>query len=219
MQSSRKDNFRKFRQFVIDQDHPCLMAQSVFRGSKLNFHEYKGFGTAANAGIMLKSLDRYLASIDLFSNDVYSFIAAFPEDRIHDEMEFEEKLWKQLHHLHKLDEFPWDPKVDKDPDKSNFSFSLRGHAFYVIGMHPDSSRKARQSPFPAMVFNLHSQFEKLREMGVYDSLKQHIRTRDLELQGSINPMLADFGHDSEARQYSGREVDRQWKCPFHHKNE
>ena len=34
------------------------------------------------------------------------------------------------------------------------------------------------------------------------------------LSGSINPMLARHGESSEARQYSGRVVDEDWKCPL-----
>ncbi|MEP6902345.1 MAG: YqcI/YcgG family protein, partial [Actinomycetota bacterium] len=30
-----------------------------------------------------------------------------------------------------------------------------------------------------------------------------------------NPNLSDFGTQSEARQYSGRAVEHEWKCPFH----
>ncbi len=65
-----------------------------------------------------------------------------------------------------------------------------------------------------MVFNLHAQFETLREMGRYDRLRETVLERDLALNGSTNPMLARFGEISEARQYSGRVVDGQWKCPF-----
>jgi FPC/CPF motif-containing protein YcgG len=39
--------------------------------------------------------------------------------------------------------------------------------------------------------------------------------RDLRLQGSLNPNLSDFGKKSDARQYSGRAVEANWKCPFH----
>ena len=52
-------------------------------------------------------------------------------------------------------------------------------------------------------------------MGVYDKVKKRIRSRDKELQGSINPVLRDFGTDSETKQYSGREVESNWKYPFH----
>jgi len=38
------------------------------------------------------------------------------------------------------------------------------------------------------------------------------------VQGSLNPNLADFGERSEARQYSGREVEEHWRCPFHRAN-
>jgi len=52
-------------------------------------------------------------------------------------------------------------------------------------------------------------------MGTYQKVRDRIRDRDVALQGSINPMLEDFGNNSEAKQYSGRKVDKEWKCPFH----
>tara|TARA_R110002124_G_scaffold254044_2_gene419466 strand:- start:4131 stop:4460 length:330 start_codon:yes stop_codon:yes gene_type:complete len=104
--------------------------------------------------------------------------------------------------------------VSNDPADSNFSFSIAGKAFYIVGMHPKSSRMARQAPFPAMVFNLHAQFEKLRDMNVYKRVRNRIRDRDIKLQGNINPVLEDFGVESEAKQYSGRYVGKEWKCPY-----
>ena len=44
-----------------------------------------------------------------------------------------------------------------------------------------------------------------------------IRARDMAFQGSLNPVLKNFGESSEARQYSGRAVPDDWKCPFHAK--
>ena len=85
---------------------------------------------------------------------------------------------------------------------------------YVIGMHPKASRLARTRPYPTMVFNLHEQFDRLRARGKFEMMKQTIRTRDMTLQGSINPMLASFGDSSEARQYSGQAVPENWACPF-----
>src|SRR5690606_27133649 len=111
-----------------------------------------------------------------------------------------------------------DAEVDSDPESDHFSFSLGGKAFYIIGMHPNSSRFARRSPRPTMVFNLHRQFEELRNMGAFEKIRDTIRERDKNLQGSVNPMLHDFGHNREAPQYSGRQVDESWKCPFHQKN-
>lgn len=65
-----------------------------------------------------------------------------------------------------------------------------------------------------MVFNLHDQFEQLRSQNRYDKLRDTILGRDMALAGSLNPMLARHGTLSAARQYSGRAVGDDWKCPF-----
>lgn len=206
-----------FEDFVVGKDHPCVMAQSVFIQNKDEFHVYKNFGSLDTAKHILEDLKGYLDNYDFESNDFYSFIAAFEGEDQMDEKQFEEKLWQQLQHIHLVDEAKWDAEVSKDPEDNNFSFSILGKAFYLVGMHPGSSRMARQAPFPVMVFNLHWQFERLRQMGAYTNVRDKIRERDTELQGSINPMLQDFGSKSEASQYSGRAVGEDWKCPFHHK--
>lgn len=216
--SVKQGNMRSlFENFVVGKDHPCVMAQSVFIQEKDVFQVYKDFGSARTAGKIINDLERYLDSYDFESNDFYSFIAAFEGEDQMDENQFEQKLWQQLQKIHDIDEVEWDPEVSGKPEDDNFSFSILGKAFYVIGMHPGSSRKARQAPFPVLVFNLHWQFEKLRQMGAYANVRDKIRERDAELQGTINPMLQDFGEKSEAAQYSGRAVGEDWKCPFHHK--
>jgi FPC/CPF motif-containing protein YcgG len=68
------------------------------------------------------------------------------------------------------------------------------------------------------VFNPRAQFERLRAEGTFERLRTVVRERDLEVQGSLNPNLADFGEQSEARQYSGRATEPQWRCPFHRKD-
>ena len=65
-----------------------------------------------------------------------------------------------------------------------------------------------------MVFNLHDQFETLRAEGRYDKLSASILGRDLAVAGSVNPMLANHGSVSGARQYSGRVVETGWRCPY-----
>ena len=110
----------------------------------------------------------------------------------------------------------WDPGVSDDPADPRFSFSFAGTALFVIGLHPGASRLARRFPWPALVFNPHRQFERLRRQGRFDRLRDRIRARDAAVQGTINPNLADFGEQSEARQYSGRDTTTAaWTCPFH----
>jgi FPC/CPF motif-containing protein YcgG len=69
-------------------------------------------------------------------------------------------------------------------------------------------------PLPLLVFNMHEQFVALRAHGGYERMRDTIRRRDEELQGSINPMVSDHGESSEARQYSGRNLDHSWQAPF-----
>lgn len=80
--------------------------------------------------------------------------------------------------LSSLDKVSWDHQVESNPAHKEFSFSLLGKSFYIVGMHPKSSRLARQIPYPALVFNLHWQFEKLREMGTYSYIRNKIRKRE-----------------------------------------
>ena len=218
--SDEEGNLRSaFEDFIIGKDHPCIMAQSVVSQEQVDFHSYGELGTRTAAEDIIQDIKSYLGKYDFESNDFYTFVAAFKKPEGLTEEEFERLLWQQLQYIHEEDELPWDEEVSSDPDTSNFSFSIAGKAFYVVGMHPQSSRKARQSPFPLLVFNLHWQFERLRGMGAFHNVRDKIRERDISLQGSVNPMLEDFGQRSEARQYSGREVGTEWKCPFHHKKE
>lgn len=211
---SSKDQFKKF---IIEDDHPCIMSKTVFGLESYELNTYKGLGSARAASKLLDDLKVYLEDYDFSTNEFFSFIAVFDDASDYTEEEFEGLLWKQLQQIHCLDDKDWDETVSSDPKNKTFSFSILGKAFYIIGMHPNSARNTRKSPRPALVFNLHFQFEKLREMGVYNRIRDTIRKRDVQKNGSVNPMLVDFGNKSEAAQYSGREVRENWECPFKHK--
>ncbi|WP_405198434.1 guanitoxin biosynthesis heme-dependent pre-guanitoxin N-hydroxylase GntA [Christiangramia sp. LLG6405-1] len=205
----------KFEHWILEEDHPCIMAQTVFSQEHVKTKQYGQLGDPLQTEALLKDLKNYIAEYDFETNDFKSFIAVFPESNIATEDEFERLLWKQLEEIEKIDTKDWDPSVTKDPEHDNFSFSIAGRSFYIVGMHPNSSRQARRSPYPSIAFNLHVQFEKLREMGAYEKVRDKIRARDKELQGSMNPMLEDFGSSSEAKQYSGKATEDDWVCPFH----
>lgn len=134
-----------------------------------------------------------------------------------DEAAFERAMWTRIQSFADKDHWlgqPYDRRVSAEPDDSHFALSFGGEAFFVVGLHPHASRPARRTPHPTLVFNLHDQFEKLREEGRYDRMRDRIIERDIALAGSANPMLADHGEVSSARQYSGRQVDANWRCPF-----
>ena len=203
-----------FKEWILDKNHPCMMAQTVFEQEAIVLKDYSKLADSANTEQILKDLYEYIDKYDFDSNLFQSFIAVFKDSKIEDEKEFEKLLWNQLTELSQHDKYSWDKTVSSNPENENFSFSLGEKAFYIVGMHPGSSRIARRSPHTCIVFNLHFQFELLRKMGVYHKVRNKIRKRDVELQGFINPCLDDFGVLSEARQYSGRATSKEWKCPF-----
>lgn len=133
------------------------------------------------------------------------------------EARFEEAMWQRIQSFADKDAWlgqPYDHRVSADPGDPHFSLSFGGEAFFVVGLHPRASRPARRFPRPTLVFNLHDQFEKLRDEGRYERMREKILERDVALAGSMNPMLQRHGEASEAAQYSGRAVGEDWRCPF-----
>ncbi len=146
-----------------------------------------------------------------------SFAVIFEGPDALTEAEFEAALWQRVQSLSDKDVWrgqSYDDRVSADPENPHFSLSFGGEAFFIVGLHPQSSRPARRFSRPAMVFNLHDQFERLRAEGRYEGLREKIMMRDEALAGDRNPMLTRHGDMSEARQYSGRMVSEDWSCPF-----
>ncbi len=204
------------REFVLDPAFPCLGGRSALNRGHYRFGAYERFDDAAVTEGLTRDLAAFAAERAGFHSTFNTFIAVFRDGRDMDEAQFERGLWSQLQRIHDLDapHHAWDPRVTSDPGDPNFSFSVAGEAFFVVGMHPNATRAARRFAWPALVFNAHDQFEQLRLAGSLDTLQTQIRARDVKLDGSINANLTDYGSASEARQYAGGATDEEWKCPF-----
>lgn len=211
----------RFLDFVASGAFPCVGAKAALARDAIRTVEFDSLEDPRHDAALLDSLADFAALLDAQDADdttVHSFVALFDRPGRMDEHRFEARLWSQLQRLHDLDAqrgTPWAAGVASDPDDPRFSLSLAGHPFFVIGLHPGASRIARRFEAPALVFNSHRQFDRLRADGRYAKMQAATRARDLDLQGSLNPNLADFGTAPETRQYSGRAVEAQWRCPFH----
>ena len=209
----------QFLDFIAGPSFPCVGSKAALSRDAIRVHEFANLGARANDAALLDRLGDFARMVDVADSSdstVHSFVALFEGPVDTDEIRFEALLWSQLRRLYELDAgrgTPWAPDVSNDPDSANFSVSLAGHPFFVIGLHPGASRIARRFPHPVLVFNSHRQFEQLRADGRYQKMQAATRTRDRALQGSINPNLSDFGIAAETRQYSGRAVDASWTCP------
>lgn len=205
-----------FRAFVDDPQFPCLAGKGVVRASGYSSGTYGALGSHRSTRALAADLELFVREAAQDEARLHAFVAVFPSKAYDDERSFEGDLWRQLQRLSDLDAHSaWDPTTSDDPSDSGFAFSFAGRALFVVGLHPQSSRHARQFRWPALVFNPHRQFERLRENGSFERLRAAVREREIALQGSLNPNLADFGEQSEARQYSGRATEAGWACPFH----
>lgn len=207
----------RFRAFIAAPDFPCVGAKSALARDQIRIVVGRDMRSAWDDLRIYPNLLDLARSYSREPSLFHSLAVLFEEDSGFDEKAFEECLWERLISLSHKDDWlgqPPDPRVSDDPADPHFSLSFGGEAFFVVGLHPRSSRPARGFERPALIFNLHDQFETLRDAGLYDKMRSTIIARDVALAGEPNPMLARFGEMSEARQYSGRAVSENWVCPF-----
>ena len=209
---------QSFRAHIDDPGFPCVGAKSALARGNLCIVAGWRIDSAWDD---LRLHDRLVEWSNAYEadeeNGLRSLAMIFSGPLILDETQFEEAMWRRLQSLTDKDAWRgqnYDTHVKSDPDDPHFSLSFGGQAYFVVGMHPNASRPARRAPTPALVFNLHDQFEKLRAGGLYERMRKRILERDEKLAGSPNPMLTRHGEASEARQYSGRLVGDEWRCPF-----
>ncbi len=210
----------RFLAFLGDSAYPCVGAKSALAHGSIETNEFGMMGETGNDQAIADGLSQFVDMIEANADDsviVHSYVAIFRGPFDMNEHQFESLMWSQLWRIHQLDVLAGNLSADDvsdDTDSPHFSLSMSNHPFFLIGLHPHASRIARRFSHPVMVFNSHRQFEKLREDGRFEKMQAATRSRDAELQGTINPNLADFGEASEARQYSGREIEANWQCPY-----
>lgn len=213
---SAENAYKDFRAHISNDDFSCVGAKAALNGSIFRVGFYDGMNTPEANAVLAHDLRMFAGEQKKILSNYASFAAIFSASVFENEKAWENSLWAQLENLHKLDGASvWDSSVSSNPEDADFSFSFAGTGFFIVGLHPHSSRLARRFSRATMVFNPHAQFDRLRELEQYERLQKTIRARELKLQGSLNPNLSDFGTRSEARQYSGRAVEENWKCPFH----
>ena len=205
---------QELRAKIGDALYPCNAAKGVLARANMELCVVDTMTGGEAAATVQSRLTAFSKRGD--EDGLISFIVAFADQPVYCEHHYDSLLWSFLQRLHEVDAplCPWDERVSRDPNDPEFSFSVGGEAYYLIGLNPRSSRKARQLSVPAVVFNPHRQFEAFRQRGKYGRLRDTIRANDVRYSGSVNPMLQDFGSASEAVQYSGEAHEEGWECPL-----
>lgn len=189
-------------EFLSREDYPCVPAKSANNRDNIELLVGDNITQPMNDVELYSALLDFGKNLALDTIDNISFktlINIYRQPTDLSEEEFEQALWDRLQNLHNFDAVrgqSWDENVDSDANSSHFSMSIGGHSFFIVGLHPHASRLARRFSYPALVFNLHAQFEVLREKNKYERIKGMVRKRDTEFSGGPNPMLDDFGNDS-----------------------
>jgi len=207
---------KEYLDYINAKEFACIAAKAALAKEQISCFVADHIACPHNDVDILEFLydfiDKYRASDEMYHSAAVIFKGpAFTNDE-----QFDDLLWQKLQTLSNIDarQYKNDERVSADPNSPDFSFSLKEESFFIIGLHPGSTRETRRFKYPTLVFNPHMQFEQLRASGKYDNMKYAVRKRDIAVSGEINPMLKDFGESSEVYQYSGRQYDQAWKCPF-----
>ncbi len=205
-----------YHAFLAKKDFACVAAKAALTKNHIKCLVVEHMACPKDDEAILDFLYLFVDDYRTTTEPFHSVAIIFQEPQIHNEAMFEKFLWQRLQSLSNLDakNYKYDNRVASDPSSAKFSYSLKEEAFFIIGLHPGSSRPTRQFAYPTIVFNPHAEFEKLREYDRYNKLKAVVRKRDMEYSGSLNPMLDDFGKTSEVYQYSGQKYEADWQCPL-----
>ena len=190
---------------ISSKSFPCVMAKAVEKLGGITVKTTENLSGEAEIRRIHQDLSAFVDRFRM-KDQLSSFVLTCDQNRYKDFAVMEKEFWKFLIALRNFDQalHPHDERVSADPAHHEFSFSVKSEAFFILMLHPDSPRLSRRFKYPAIVFNPHIQFERMRLKGIFEKVRNLIRNRDKVLQGSINPMLSDFGERSEVFQYIGR---------------
>ena len=211
---------REFLAFIDHADFPCVGAKSAAARNNLTLVHARDLRSGWNDLTIHEQLMDWANTHAEDDGALHSFAVIFEGPHFLDEDEFERLMWERIQSFSDKDAWlgqRYAATVSRNPEDPHFALSFGGRAFFAVGLHPRASRPARRFAHPVIVFNPHDQFERLREQNRYDRMRNAIMARDEKLAGSTNPMLANHGEASAAPQYSGRQVGKDWKCPFRDK--
>ncbi|WP_447009005.1 guanitoxin biosynthesis heme-dependent pre-guanitoxin N-hydroxylase GntA [Saccharothrix sp. DSM 118769] len=207
----------ELEEFITTKEFSCLGARAALKKQSIVHGHYRALGDPESARANHQDLVPYARDLKptLSDRSFRTFVATFDEPgEVLDELEYERLLWQHLQLMHDLDAplHGLDQGATSDPNEPNFGFHTAGHAFFIVGMHPGSSRASRRFTRPAIAFNSLVQFMMLGEK--FFSMQDAIRKREEGNNGSVNPSFTTYEYAMPSRHFSGRFTEEDWKCPF-----
>ncbi|MDQ6890517.1 MAG: YqcI/YcgG family protein, partial [Bacteroidota bacterium] len=181
---------KEYLSFLDAKEFPCIAAKAALAGKNVNCMVAGNMACPKDDTEILQFLYEFVDEYRRSKIFYHTAAIIFTGPQFNNEEMFDAILWQRLQSLQILDakSYGYDRRVAADILSSKFSFSIKEEAFYIIGLHPASSRHARRFLYPTLVFNPHAQFEQLRTTTKYNMMKNVVRKRDIAFSGSINPM-------------------------------
>ena len=173
-----------FFSFIRSDSSVCVGAKGALAKNNIRVMVAEYFDSSDSDGDILNFAYNFIRDYRKAEDGLHSLVIIFKEPVNIDEAEFEKILWRRLQSLSELDatKFAHDKRVSSDPASPTFSYSLMEEAFFIIALHPASSRMARRFSYPALVFNPHAQFEKMKQKGTYQKLDKTRQAKCLGIQ-------------------------------------
>lgn len=209
--------YKDVTSFIRKKTFSCVAAKTADIQLTIRHRHYAEMAEITSTEKLHSDLVVYCGSRKKISKTNATFIATFSSPYIISEYDFEHLLWEQLSILNNIDSnlgYQWHADIASSPESPYFSYCVAGEPFFIVGLHPQASRRSRKAPMAMLAFNSHFQFSHLKKIGIFSRLQKIIRENEVALDGFVNPNIADYGNSSEARQYSGKATDFKWKCPF-----
>ncbi len=205
-----------FNSFISSAFFPCVAAKDALLKNNIKIFTAQHITCPADDRKILAFLYGFTDAYRLAEKGFHSAAIIFEQPENLSEDLFDHFMWQRLSSLRKLDaeNYQHDPRVHNNPSSPHFSFSIKEEAYFILALHANNSRPARQFKYPTLIFNPHAQFEAMKTTTSYEKMKTVVRKKDIALAGSVNPMLTNFGEASEVYQYSGKLYDKKWKCPL-----
>ncbi len=108
----------------------------------------------------------------------------------------------------------WAQNYSDNPTDPKFGLRVGGRTFFIVGLYPNSSRRARRFVTPTITFDSLDQFTNLRQLKMFNEIRQIIRNNDLHQNKSINTNLIINHNKSDAFEYSSKLIHKDWIPPF-----
>ena len=205
-----------FRGFVLNPTFVCVGAKAAVNHETYRLGVYDRLASPEATAGLSRDLYEFLHEIGSEDHEFTTFIATFREPTDLEEIEFEKQLWE--HSRCCTTAMPLCTTGIRPSAVTRTTRTSRSASPATPASSSACTRAARgcarHFPWPTLVFNPHAQFERLREAGKFEKMKEVVRQREEELEGSVSPVSADFGADTEAKQYAGREVEPEWHPAF-----